>query len=93
MASNRQGVRLSVEHKPVERQLVLLVIGKQKVQVFQRFGQKETLHLVRVADGHPLDVVDRRVAMLDASVLLDGLEGVPAPILVLFIAGYSVEMK
>ena len=56
-------MRLRIKHISVQRNQRRRVVGEQEVEIFQRFAEPETLHLVPVLrTSRRFDVSDRREA-------------------------------
>lgn len=73
------GMRFGIEHVLV--QYVDFGVGVlDQIQVLERFGQKETLHLVTGSAGCVLDVAERPVPDPSLAILFDRLEGFPPPL-------------
>ena len=87
-------MRLGVEYPLVKVEVLVGVVLEQQVEVLERLGQEEALHLVLwphiVHIGH---VVHGRVAArVDARILLERLEYAPAVLLVLLLLGDLVQV-
>ena len=70
-----------------------LFVSKEKVKVFERLAEEEWFHHVLGSQVKRVShISDCRVPMLHFGVLLDALENVPAPLLVLFITCHVIKI-
>lgn len=84
-------MRLRVQHPLIQRHQIRLRV--EQVEVLERLGRPEALHLIRQGRAvRVLDVVDGRVRVVGLDVGQDGLPHLPAFVLPRGVAGDPVHV-
>lgn len=83
-------MRLSIQHPFIQAHDAFL--RKKEVEVFQRFGEPETLHAIAQLGRRLGHIVNGRVAKLGRRVCNDGLEHAPPGVAPVGGAGNAVHV-